>query len=93
MQRLMLAAGVLGPAATLSYALQRLLDAGGPGGAVLLSAHIPYFWRIAMAGLHGLSAAVLLSLLVVRPERWLKHLPGVTVLIVALSALAMCLCP
>ena len=47
--------------ATLSYTIQRLVDAQNepPMGTVLLQASIPYYWRIAMSTLHALAAGIL----------------------------------
>lgn len=55
----MLALALLGGGGALSYVLQRLIDAGSepPIGTVLAQAHIPYYWRMAVALLHGLMLA------------------------------------
>jgi len=47
--------------AVASYTLQRALDATAepPAAAVLQSATIAYFWRVPLAVLHGLAAALL----------------------------------
>ncbi|MFT5686742.1 MAG: hypothetical protein ACI8RZ_007699 [Myxococcota bacterium] len=93
MQRVILAAGILGPASVVSYAIQRLIDAQGEPVGVLLTTHIPYFWRISMAGLHGLTVAALIATLARQPERWLSRLPVAVLLSTLLSAVAMCLRP
>ena len=94
MQRLILGIAIAAPAATVSYTLQRLVDAAGePASTVLLQTHIPYFWRAAMAGLHGLTAGLLVALLVAAPDAWLARLPGPILLSVLLSAAAMCVVP
>ena len=49
------AAAALGAqAAVISYAGQRLFDAATAPTGVLAQAHIPYFYRLAWALLHGL---------------------------------------
>lgn len=93
MQRLILAAGLIGPAAAASYAIQRLLDAQSEPVGILLTTHIPYYWRAGMAGLHGLTIAAVFACLAQQPARWLRHLPITTVVIVGLSALAMSVRP
>ena len=47
--------------ATLSYTIQRLVDAQNepPMGTILLQASIPYYWRVAMSMLHAFAAGVL----------------------------------
>ena len=62
------ALALLGCGATASYVLQRLIDAGSepPIGTVLAQEHIPYYWRMAVAVLHGL---VLAALSVGLPQR------------------------
>ena len=95
MKRWWLAAGVFGPTAVLSYTIQRLIDSlNEPAmGSILLQTHTPYYWRSATAGLHGLTLAVLVSLLVRDPEPWLNRLPVPTILAVLLSGIAMSLRP
>ncbi len=63
------AIALLGSGATASYVVQRLIDAGSepPIGTVLAQAHIPYYWRMAVALLHGL---VLAALSLGLPEAW-----------------------
>ncbi|MFT5582944.1 MAG: hypothetical protein ACI9VR_000521 [Cognaticolwellia sp.] len=60
---------LLGSGATASYVLQRLIDAGSepPIGTVLAQEHIPYYWRMAVALLHGL---VLAALSIGLPQIW-----------------------
>lgn len=94
-----LAYGALG--AVLAYALQRLLDAVDepPMGAVIATAFIPYFWRVAASlvvggavGL-GLGAAVALGGAPTLAPRLLQALPGVAVALVLGAALAMLVVP
>lgn len=87
-----LAAAAFGLVASASYVLQRLASwwAGEvPGDLVLGQAHIPYYWRVALALLHGvLVAAILRSAVPVEAaRRWLPRvrmavLPVVAVLFV-----------
>jgi hypothetical protein len=93
MQRLILAVSLLGPAAAASYTIQRLLDAQSEPAGLLLTTHIPYYWRAGMAGLHGLTVAILIASLARQPTRWLNHLPIAVLVIVGLSVLAMSVCP
>ena len=83
--------------ACASYALQRLYDARteAPMSAVLLSAHAPYYWRMALATLHGVSAGVLLGwgLRDEEAERWLGRLSLPLTLVVLAAAAAMVLRP
>lgn len=60
--RLALAASASALLACLSYAAQRLIDRVGepPMGAVLLQAHVPYYWRVGAATLHALILGVTL---------------------------------
>ena len=68
-----LALALLGTGATGSYVLQRLIDAGSepPMGTVLAQAHTPYYWRMAVALLHGL---VLAALSFGLPQAWRARL-------------------
>ncbi len=65
----MLALALLGGGGALSYVVQRLIDAGSepPIGSVMAQAHIPYYWRMAVALLHGLMLA---GLSLGLPPRW-----------------------
>ena len=74
-----------------SYAVQRLIDAQSepPMGTVVLQATIPYYWRTAMAVIHGALVLVLASVLKLRyqPPAWLC---GV---VIAVAAMAMVMVP
>lgn len=66
-----LAWAAFGLAAMLSYSLQRLLAfwQGEPdASAIIASAHTAYYWRVALALVHGLVAG-LGALFVVSPQR------------------------
>lgn len=67
------AVALAGSGAMASYVLQRLIDAGSepPIGAVLAQAHVPYYWRMAVALLHGLTLAALSLGL---PQAWRARL-------------------
>ncbi|HHO50633.1 MAG TPA: hypothetical protein ENK18_07100 [Deltaproteobacteria bacterium] len=63
--RLGLATSVAAVAAAVSYILQRLASAwvGEPAWTdVIASAHVPYLWRLALAGLHGATAGTVTGL-------------------------------
>lgn len=96
--RLGLALGCFGLGAPASYALQRLWAAAGgeaPPGTVLGQAHVPYFWRVALAALHGLVLA-LVVFGVARgraAERGLALLPWLLAAVVPAAAAAMVLVP
>ncbi|MCB9742672.1 MAG: hypothetical protein H6740_08735 [Alphaproteobacteria bacterium] len=83
--------------ACLSYTTMRLIDRVGepPMGAVLLQAHVPYYWRVGAALLHalilGLSLYTLLS--EARAARGLAALPRWAWILVLPAALAMGLFP
>ena len=74
-----------------SYAVQRLIDAQNepPMGTVVLQATIPYYWRTAMAVIHGTLALVVANVLKLRyePPAWLC---GV---VIAVAAVAMVVVP
>jgi len=95
--RLAVAALSFALVAVASYALQRLWDARTepPPGAVLLQTTIPYYWRVAMALLHGLGAATLAGLALDRDAalRWLSRAPWLVPLVVLPALLAMVLRP
>ena len=89
------AALVFGLGVVASYALQRLIDAGGepPLGTVLRQPTIPYFWRVGTAVVHGLGAGAFVwaaldeaqASRLVEATRWLAPL-------VVLPAVAAMLC-
>lgn len=92
------AAALFGGVAVPSYAIQRLLDAiyEAPVGTVLQQASIPYYWRVGLSVLHGLSAALMGGLLLrdeAAAERFLARLPWFLWPTVLLSVLAMALRP
>jgi hypothetical protein len=91
------AAAAFGLAAVISYALQRLAAAAFDpveASSVLLQAHLPYFWRVGLALLHGAGFA---SLALVAPEgaaaRALPLLARATPIGVAAAAVAMLAVP
>ena len=95
--RLALAALAFALACCLSYAAQRLWDAGTepPPGTVLLQATIPYYWRVGLSLLHGAGAAALAGLGTTpdTARRWLTHAPWLVPACVVPAALAMWLVP
>ncbi|MCK6526679.1 hypothetical protein L6R50_03715 [Myxococcota bacterium] len=97
-QRFGLALACFGLGAPTSYALQRLWAAASgeaPPGAVLGQAHVPYFWRVALAALHGL-VLVLVVFGMARgrtAERGLALLPWLLAAAVPAAAAAMVLVP
>ncbi len=88
-----LAATAFGLVAATSYVVQRLASfVGGeaPASTVLMSAHVPFYWRVGLSCFQGLIVAGILYLAV--PEeaagRWLPRLgrlvlPGTLALIAA----------
>lgn len=84
-------------AACLSYAGMRLVDRVGepPMGAVLLQAHVPYYWRVGAALLHALIVAVTLHTLLseARAEQGLRSLPRWVWLLGLPAAVAMVIFP
>ena len=96
--RLAAAAALFGLVAPASYAIQRLVDARGEAavGMVLQQVHIPYYWRVGLAVLHGLSAALIGGLLLrddADAERLLARLPWLLWPTVLAAAAAMGLQP
>lgn len=96
--RLAAAAAAFGLVAAPSYAIQRLIDGLNepPIGTILAQAHIPYYWRVGIAVLHGISAALIVSFLLHRDgqaERFLNRLPPWLLGVVVISAIAMGLRP
>lgn len=83
--------------ACASYALQRLLDARGepPMSALLYQAHTPYYWRMALAAMHGVAAGLLLAFGLgdAEAERWLGRAPTLLALLVLSAAAAMVIVP
>jgi hypothetical protein len=90
----MLALGVVAPA---SYALQRLVTAwsGVEDQVIVAQVHVPYYWRCAVAGLHGVLVASLVGfgLSDARCAALLRHGRWVVALVVGPAALAMVLVP
>ncbi len=88
--RIALGAAVFPLVAIASCVLQQLLGAlQQPAvGAVLAQASTPYFWRIALAAMHGLSAALIAAFASTAPRRWLARLPLLTAATVSLSVAA-----
>jgi len=75
-QREALGLCVFGLASAVAYVLQRLAShwLGEPGPElVLLSAHVPFFWRVALSLFQGLALGVIVAVLVPEShvERWL----------------------
>lgn len=87
-----------GLVAAPSYAIQRLIDSINepPVGTVLQQATIPYYWRVGLAVLHGLIAALVIFFLVhdaARAEKLLARLPALAWVVALAAALAMVLKP
>lgn len=92
--------GALVGAATLgvSYVVQRLASAwfGEVNPKLILATeHIPFFWRLTLAGVHALTAGAVVATLVdeARAERWLDRTAAMTVLLTLVGAVAMGLVP
>jgi hypothetical protein len=86
-----LAAATFGLAFVASYAAMRVAgwSSGEPDPAqVIASTHVPYGWRLAVAGLHGAVVALAVAL-GADPERWLPRVPWLVLAVVGPSALAM----
>ena len=79
----------------LSYAVQRIIDAQGepPMETVLLQAHIPYYWRAAMAVLHALAAATLAHMLFPRASLSVRWTQAITIGVFVFCSIAMVLVP
>lgn len=93
-----LAALTFGLVAVASYTLQRLIAAAGGEvdfGAIVNQVHVPYYWRCAVAVLHGGLAATLvgMGLDADRATRWLGRGPWLVALVVVPSAIAMVVVP
>lgn len=96
--RLGLAACSAAVAAATSYVLQRLGSAWGGEPAwtdIVAQAHIPYLWRLALAGLHGITAGVVVGLGLdeATAARGLEWLPAVLPWLAGALALAGILVP
>ena len=96
--RLAAAIAAGGLVAAPSYAIQRLLDAINepPIGTVLEQATIPYYWRVGVASLHGLIAALIVFFLVHNSDQargLLRRIPALAWVAVLLSAAAVSLRP
>jgi hypothetical protein len=95
--RLALGALVAGPSSCLAYAVLRLLALGEGVSPtdVLAVAHIPYFWRLALSVLQGLTVGLTVALLA--PDEaistWLRRLPIPAALTSLVSAVAMVIWP
>lgn len=84
--------------AVASYTLQRLWSwwGGEPSfGEIVASAHTPYYWRAAVAALHGLAVGLLagFGLDEEAAGAWLARVPWLVVAVVLPCALAMGLVP
>ena len=71
--RLSIGAAAFGVVVCLSYIALRLLSIGEEGS--LVSVHIPFFWRVALAVLHGVVAALVASSAVRDESWWLERVP------------------
>ncbi len=84
-------------AVLVSYLVQRLLDARGaaPMGTVFMQASVPYFWRIAMAVVHGAGTWVLVRLALTEGQAaWaLRRAPLLVSVVVAAFLLVAFLVP
>ncbi len=81
-----------------SYALQRLAAAWVgemEASAVLASTHTPYFWRIAVAALHGVVLGLVAALATddVGAGWWLARFPWLVLAVVLPAAVAMAVVP
>jgi hypothetical protein len=95
--RLGLASSVAGLAGSVSYFAQRVLALGGAvdPGAVMAAEHIPFNWRMGLALLHALVAALVVYTLVddQRASRWLAHMPWVVLAVTTAAGLVAWLAP
>ncbi len=95
-ERIALGAAVSGLTAACSYALQRLLDPSGPPPElVVASTHIPFYFRAALAAVHGLAigTAVAVAARGPRAARWLAHAERVALPVALAAAAAVALRP
>lgn len=81
-----------GLAGASSYPLQRLYAwwAGEvPFGVILAQEHVPYFWRVGLAGFHAVLVAVLVAMLATDEQAAasLRGIPAGVGLILVLAAL------
>lgn len=91
-RRRALAFGVAALVASLSYTVQRVVQAlTAAPGLVLAEAHIAYFWRIALASLHAAMAGGAVLLLVRPPgvRRGLVALPITTAVLIPILVLSL----
>jgi hypothetical protein len=92
--RVVLACVVACATGSASYVLQRLGSAYSgeiDPKLILATEHIPFFWRLALAGVHALTAGVLAWSLFddARARRGLDAMAGVAIAVTALGAVAM----
>ncbi|MCO4744944.1 MAG: hypothetical protein KC912_09150 [Proteobacteria bacterium] len=80
-ERVAVGASAFGLVVCLSYAVLRLLAVGEPGGAGTV--HIPFFWRSALAGLHGLVAGLAAASAVRDSDAWLERVPLAVALVLS----------
>lgn len=92
--RMALAAAVLGLVTATSYVAQRLLAGDdAPASAVIAQEHIPYYWRCALALLHGVLLASIVGLGVRDPAPALSLVGRLTLVVAPLLAVASLLVP
>jgi hypothetical protein len=90
--RAALAAAVGGLVAVVSYAAQRWLEPQGPEAALVLATeHIPFYYRCALAAVHGLTAAsaVRVALPSSHATPWLARARRLALPLVLLAAAAV----
>lgn len=92
--RVALGLAIAGMVAAASYAVQRLLDPPGPPPELVVStAHIPFYFRAALATVHGLAAGAAVGVLARgdRAERWilLAERAVLPVILAAVAAVAL----
>ncbi len=95
-ERVALGAAVAGLTAASSYALQRLLDPPGPPPElVVASTHIPFYFRAALAAVHGLAAGTAVAAAARGPQaaRWLWYAERLALPVALAAAAAVALRP
>jgi len=93
-----LAATAFGLVAAISYVVQRLASfVGGeaPASTVLMSAHVPFFWRVGLSCFQGIIVAGILYLALPRDTaaRWLPRLGRLVLPVTAALIAASLLVP
>lgn len=91
--QLAVGAGAFGLVVCVSYVALLVVASGEADPAVITRLHIPFFWRTALAALHGLVAGLAAALIVRDTDRFLLRVPMAVAIVVPAVVLVAVVMP